>query len=166
MTSDKALRRAFEKKVSEALERSNVIAVKSIDFFEKSFINKTQTTNELNKVEEQLLDAGFDAILLTKVTKQETKTSLIGIYDSYIDRYANFEEYYYRNQNVFFKQELENYIVYSTETTLYCICPGKERELLWQGNIKVLKTERRDKNINDYTKTLLKVLEENQLLLL
>ena len=166
MTADKDLRRTFEKKLAEAFDKEKVIAVKSVDFFEKSFVNRAQTIEELNAIESQLFEAGFDAILLTKVTGQKTKVSLVAYYNTYAEKFRTFEDYYYGNQNVFFEQEEEHYIVYSTETSLYCICPGKERELLWQGVIEVTKAVNSKKNVNDYTKVLLKSLKENELLIL
>ncbi|AUC81159.1 hypothetical protein [Lacinutrix sp. Bg11-31] len=166
MTADKELRRGFEKKIAKALEKNNIIGVKSVDFFETSFTNRKQTIEELNALESQLLEAGFDAILLTKVTGQETKVALISIYDALeTGQHKTFDNYYYGNQKLFFKQEPEHYVIYFTETTLYCICPGKERELLWQGNIEVTKSPKSKRNIKDYTKTLLKSLKDNNLLI-
>lgn len=167
MTADKELRRGFEKNVAEALEKNNNIAVKSVDFFEASFTNRKQTIEELNALESQLLEAGFDAILLTKVTGQETKVALISMYNVLeTGQHKTFDNYYYGNQKLFFKQEPEHYVIYFTETTLYCICPGKERELLWQGNIEVTKSAKNKRNIKDYTKTLITSLKENNLLIL
>jgi hypothetical protein len=165
MTANKELRSSFEKNVAEALEKENVNAVKSVDFFETSFTNRKQTIEELNALESQLLEAGFDAIVLTKVVGQQTKVPLIAVYDAVEKgKHNTFDKYYYGNQNLFFDTELAHYIVYSTETSLYCICPGKERELLWQGTIEVTKSSNSKRNIKDYTKTLIKTLEESNLL--
>lgn len=165
MTANKELRSSFEKNVAEALEKENVNAVKSVDFFETSFTNRKQTIEELNALESQLLEAGFDAIVLTKVVGQQTKVPLIAVYDAVEKgKHNTFDKYYYGNQNLFFDTELTHYIVYSTETSLYCICPGKERELLWQGTIEVTKSSNSKRNIKDYTKTLIKTLEESNLL--
>ncbi|WP_055436885.1 hypothetical protein [Lacinutrix algicola] len=167
MTANKELRQGFEKNVAEALEKENVNAVKSVDFFERSFTNRKQTIEELNALESQLLEAGFDAIVLTKVVGQQTKVPLIAVYDA-VERgkHKSFDKYYYGNQNLFFNAEPEHYIVYSTETSLYCICPGKERELLWKGDIEVTKSSNTKKNIKDYTKTLIKTLKESDLIVI
>ena len=166
MTADKDIRRSFEKNVAQALENNNIIAVKSVDFFESAFTDRRQTIEELNALESQLLDAGFDAIVLTKVTGQKTKVSLISAYDAIpTGKHRTFDNDYYGNQNLFFKLDPEEYVLYSTETTLYCICPGKARELLWQGNIEVTKSPKSKRNIKDYTKTLINSLKENDLLI-
>ncbi|WP_290470372.1 hypothetical protein [Lacinutrix sp. MedPE-SW] len=165
MTADVDLRREFEKKVSKMLENNNVIAVKSIDFFEQSFVDNAKTIEELNAIETQLLTAGFDAIILTKVTGKQEKVAFGDYYKNIEDKFKTFEDYYYKNQNICQNKDPEVYIVYSTQTTLYCICPDKERELLWQANIEVAKTKNTQKNISDYTKTLYYNLKENKLLI-
>jgi len=166
MTANIEVRRNFEKNVADALEHKNIIAAKSVDFFEKSFTNRKQTVEELNTLESLLLEAGFDAILLTKVTGQQTRVSIVDFYSNLeSEKYKRFNDYYYGNQDSFLNEDQEEYVVYITETSLYCICPEKERELLWQGNIEVTKSISNKKNINDFTKTLLKSLKDNDLLL-
>ena len=111
-------------------------------------------------------EAGFDAILLTKVTGQQTRVSIVDFYSNLeSEKYKRFNEYYYGNQDSFLSEDQEEYVVYITETSLYCICPEKERELFWQGNIEVTKSISNKKNINDFTKTLLESLKDNDLLL-
>ena len=80
--------------------------------------------------------------------------------------YPTYEDYFYGNIHEYQKQEKERYQVYTTETSLYCICPGKERELLWRGEIEVVDADKVNRNINAYTKILFNSLRENKLLLL
>ena len=165
VSSDVQLRTMFEKKVVNALEKENVRAVKSMDFFESSFMNNKQSMEELNHIENKLLDAGFDAILFAKITGRESKVSIVQSYYDLAREFKTFEDYYYRNQYLYFKGDEESYMVYTTETSLYCICPGKDRELLWWGEIEIVDAERVNRNINQYLKILLKELRENQLLI-
>ncbi len=129
VSSDVQLRTMFEKKVVNALEKENVRAVKSMDFFESSFINNKQSMEELNHIENKLLEAGFDAILFAKVTGSESKVAIVKSYYDLAREFKTFEDYYYRNQYLYFKGDEESYMVHTTETSLYCICPGKDREL-------------------------------------
>ncbi|MBL4664055.1 MAG: hypothetical protein JKY22_11010 [Flavobacteriaceae bacterium] len=165
ITADTELRRTFESKVTEALEKKGVIAVKSVDFFEKSFTNQKQSEAQLDEIESDLLDAGFDAILFAKVTGQESRVSLSQSYRNMTGGNETFKGYYFANQYIYSNDSEEQYQVYHTETSIYCICPGKERELLWQGEIEIVDAERVRKNINDYIKILLDALEEEQLLI-
>ncbi len=164
IASDAEIRRTFEKKAIEALDNKGVVAVKSIDFFEKSFTDNKKSIDQLDLIETQLLDAGFDAILVTKVIGQESKVSLVQSYRNFSKTYESFQDYYYNNQHIYVKEQTQNYMVYNTETSLFCICPGKERELIWSGNIDMTSTENIHKNINDYIKTLFKALGENHIL--
>ncbi len=165
ISPNKEIRRIYEKKMADALEKEGVRAVKSIDFFEKSFIDNNQSLEQLNEIENKLFESDFDAILFTKLTGQESRITLIDAYRNFEKNYQTFKDYYYGNQHLYFKGQEESYQVYTTETSLYCICPGKERELMWRGEIEIVDAHKVDKNINDYIKTLLKALENNHLLL-
>ncbi|RMA58773.1 hypothetical protein BXY75_2150 [Ulvibacter antarcticus] len=166
ISEDKELRRAYEKQMMESLEKESVIAVKSVDFFETSFTDNKKSLNQLNEIENSLLEAGFDAILFTKITDQESRVTLVDSYRNFAKHYQTFEDYYYGNQHIYFKEQQERYQVYTTETSLFCICPGKERELLWRGEIEVVDGDKVNRNINSYISILIKTLKENKLLLL
>lgn len=166
ISDDKELRRIFEKKMLNSLEKEDIIAVKSIDFFETSFTNNERSIEELNDIENRLLEAGFDAILFAKITGQESRVSMVDSYRNLAKSYQTFEDYYFRNQHIYHKEQKEKYQVYTTETSLFCICPSKERELLWRGEIEVVDAEKVNRNINTYINILFKTLEENNLLIL
>ena len=166
ISADKNLRRSFEDRMISSLKKENVIAVKSIDFFEQSFTDNKKSIKELNKIENQLLAAGFDAILFTKITGQQSKVTMVDAYRNFSKSNQTFEDYYYSNQHVYFKEQQERYQVYTTETSLFCICPGKERELLWRGEIELVDSANLNRNVSTYINALFKNLKENNLLLL
>lgn len=165
ISANKAIRRDYEKQMTESLEKKNVIAVKSIDFFEKSFTNNQKSIEQLNVIENQLIEAGFDAILFTKVIGQESRVTLVDAYKTFSKNYQNFEDYYYGNQHLYFKEQQERYQVYTTETSLFCICPGKERELLWSGEIEVVDADKMNRNVSGYIRVLLNTLQDNNILI-
>jgi len=164
ITANEEVRRSYEKKMTEAFEKEDVIAVKSIDFFEKSFTDNQKSIAQLNEIENQLTDAGFDAVLFSKVIGKESKLTMVDAYRNFAKSYQNFEDYYYGNQHLYLKEQEEKYEVYTTETSLFCICPGKERELLWQGEIEVVDANKVNKNINGYIKVLFDALRDNHIL--
>ncbi len=166
MGSDAVLRREFEGKLVEALEKKGVIAVKSVDFFPSSFTNLKQSEAQLNEIENTLMDAGFDAVLFSKVTGQESKVSMVQSYHNFAKSFESFRDYYYNNQQIYQKEQSPEYRIYNTETSLYCICPGKERELLWRGQIDIVAPTKAQKSIRDYIKTLLSALQENHILII
>ena len=166
ITPDTELRRNFEKKVTNALDKKGVIAVESVSFFEKSFTHNEQSEAQLDAIEAQLLEAGFDAVLFAKVTGQESRKTVAQSYRSIANVADTFKDYYHSNQYIYAKEQEEQYQVYQTETSVYCICPEKERELLWQGEIEIVDAERVQKNIDDYVRILLNALEERHLLII
>ncbi|QNJ99082.1 hypothetical protein [Constantimarinum furrinae] len=166
ISAEKELRRNYEKKMTDELDKKGVIAVKSIDFFETSFTDNKNSLAQLDKIELRLLEAGFDAILFTKITGQESRVTMVDSYRNFSKSYQSFEEYFYGNMHLYYKEQLERYQVYTTETSLYCICPGKERELLWRGEIEVVDANKINRNISSFITVLFKSLKENKLLIL
>lgn len=167
LEADFELRKIFEKLVVKAFENENIRTVKSIDFFNPSFIKKKQSVEELNKIEKSLLNAGFDAILITKILGKEKRYHASTILHGYMTSNQTFEDYYYRNQYLYLKQKgkKEDYTIYFIETSLYCICPDKERELLWRGEIEIYDSKDIEKNIGQYITILFKTLKNNKLLI-
>lgn len=165
MTPNNDIRRIFETKVADEFSKRNVIAVESIDFFESSFTEKQKTEEQLNKIREQLLDANFDAVLLAKVTGQEEKVTVGKAYQNFSRNLDSFTDYYYHNQEIYGSTESESYVLYHTETSLYCLCPPTERRILWKASIDLVDTERINKNINNYLKVVFRSLKDNQVIL-
>lgn len=168
LEGDFQLREQFEKSLVHAFEEENVRAVKSIDFFEDSFTKEKKTIEELNEIEKTLLNAEFDAILLTKVTGTEKRYYTASMLHQFMTSNQTFEDYYYGNQYEYLREKgkKEDYTVYTVETSLYCICPEKERQLLWRGEIEVTDTDNTKKNIHNFIKTLFKSLRNNDLILI
>mgnify|MGYP003111837697 CR=1 FL=1 len=162
MTPNKDIRRIFEQKVAGELSKQQVIAVKSIDFFEKSFTEIQKSERQLNEIQAQLTAAKFDAVLLAKVTGQEEKVAVTQAYRNFLRDFDSFTEDYYTNQDIYASQDSESYVLYHTETSLYCLCPG-ERKILYKAAIDIVDTDAIEKNINDYVKLLFKNLKDNKI---
>lgn len=163
--ADVERRAAYEKTMVEALEKKNITAVKSVDFFEKSFTENKKSISQLNEIENQLLGAGFDAVLFSKITGNESRVTLVDAYRNFTKNNSSFEDYYHSNQHVYTKEEKLNYQVYTTETSVYCICPTKERELIWTGVIEVVNGAKVKNNIQSYIKILFNNLQQNNVLI-
>ena len=165
MTSDENSRRLFENRLTTQLEKEGVKAVESVDFFERSFTTSAQSVEELDAIENLLIETGFDAVLFSKVTGSESKMTLINSMQNISNNIDDFRSYFYENQNIYYdKQSHESYQIYHTETLLYCLCPEKDRELLWKGSIDIIDPQKAKKSVSDYVKTLLKELKSQQIL--
>jgi len=167
ISNNEEARRLFETKLASNLENRGIIAIKSIDFFEKNFTSTKQTEEELNVVENNLIEAGFDAILLSKVNSSEDKISIIRAFNNVNHDFNNFKEDYYQNQEIYYhKEQYEKFKIYHTETALYCLCQGKERELLWKASIDITNPYKTENTIQSYVNLLVKELKKQELLIL
>lgn len=165
MSADTELRRTFEDKLASGLEKERIIAVRSIDFFEGSFTDSDKTEEDLDRIEDQLLSAGFDSVLISRITGTENKVTTVRAVRGFVNDFQNFKDYYRSNQELYRKGKTESYKIFHTETTVFCLCPGKARELLWKGSIDIVDPYNRERNVNEYVRTLLKNLEDKELLI-
>jgi hypothetical protein len=165
MSADTEIRRMFEEQLVVSLEKNEVTAVRSIDFFPSAFTDESRSETDLNAIEELLVNAGFDAILVSKITGTERKVSVFQAYSDLAADFQNFNDYYYSNQAVYHSKTREQYKIYHSETSVFCICPGVERELLWRGNIDIVDPYNTKRNVNDYVRTLIKALKANELVI-
>lgn len=165
LTSNIEAKQKFENKLKEEFLMRGTDAYTSFEVFPKSFKTEKLTENELDSLEQQLLQDGFDTIIFSKVVGSEDKIVYTKNFDVYDETFIKFKEDYLRYQDSFYNPEYyEEYTVYHAETSVFCICPTKERELLWKGSINIVDPQSIDKTINDYINLIIEALETEQLL--
>lgn len=167
MTQQADYRIQYETALRDALHSKGVDAFRSIDLFDLSFSAAEQSEADLDRVEGQLLDRDFDAILLTKLIPQEEGfASLKGTIQELGKTYDRFRDDYLVHQGIFYDQEApQAKNIYFVETSLYCICVGKERDLLWRSRVRLRHPRRADRTIAGYVDWLIATLEQEQLIL-
>lgn len=151
MARDKGMRMDFEGRFVEEFKREGVMAMPSADVFDVAFTSAKRSEEEMEDAMDLLVERDFDAILFTKVigmghkvTLKESVANLDKVFDSFSNDYLNHQEIYYDDR---FQQE---YDLYHLETSLYCICTGKERELIWRGNIDIAEPLDTDRAMDTY----------------
>ena len=165
MVQNQNVRLDFEDHLKEEFEHRNVEAWRSLDVFDVSLTDSKKTEKELDAVERSLLDKDFDAILLTKITGSEDKENFIKSISRWEDHQLRFNDDYLEHQGIYYDENYyENFTVYHAETTLYCICEGKERAMIWRGIIDITNPNNIDKAINDYVKLVIEALENQDLI--
>lgn len=165
MTSNIEARKEFEKKLKEEFESRGVEAVMSLELFEPTFTGEKKSKEELRIVEQILATSYFDAILFTKIKGIENKTVYTKTFKNkeYLD--IKFKDDYYKNQEIFYNPDYyKKFDIYHAETSLYCICPVKERELMWKGSIDIIDPSSTEETVNDYVNLLIFALEEENVL--
>ncbi len=165
LTSNIEAKQKFETKLKEEFLMRGTDAYTSFEVFPKSFKTEKLTEHELDSLEQQLSQDGFDTIIFSKVVGSEDKIAYTKNFDVYDETFIKFKEDYLRYQDSFYNPEYyEEYTVYHAETSVFCICPTKERELLWKGSINIVDPQSIDKTVNDYIELMIEALEAEQLL--
>ena len=164
MAQDKNNRESFETKLQHEFSERGVEAWRSIDIFDLSLTDSRKTENELDNVEQSLLDKDFDAILLTKITGSENRESFVKSISRWDDHQSRFNDDYLEHQGIYYDDNYyEKFTVYHAETTLYCICEGKERAMIWRGIIEITEPDNIEKAIKDYVKMVIIAMEDQDL---
>ncbi|WGK64022.1 hypothetical protein [Croceiramulus getboli] len=165
ISSDQDNRKIFERQLAKRLEEEGVFAVTSQDVFKSDFTSMLRSEAELDALRTDLVEEGIDAVLLSKLLGAEDKVTLVQAYGNLRDSFRGFEEDYMHNQEIYNQEnEIQKYTVYHASSALYCICPDKEKELIWQGSIDITEPDSPRKAIKDYINLLTWALEEQQLL--
>jgi hypothetical protein len=165
MTQNQKARENFESKLQKEFEERKVEAWRSIDVFDVSLTNSRKSEKELDAVEQSLLDKDFDAILLTKITGSEDSENFIKSISRWDDHQARFNDDYLEHQGIYYDADYyQDLTVYHAETTLYCICEGKERAMIWRGIIDITDPKNVDKAIDDYIKLVIVAMEDQDLI--
>ena len=166
MTPDFGAREKFETLMREEFSSRGVEAVRSIDLFDVAFTASERTEEEIERVEQQLLDKDFDAILFSKLVDMETQTGLGGQLEEMGKTYDRFRDDYLIHQGIYYDQdEMRKREDYYAETSLYCICVGKEPELIWRSNVRIRRTRNTEKVTRKYSDFLISELEHKQLII-
>ncbi|WP_339875400.1 hypothetical protein [Olleya marilimosa] len=162
LTNNEVAKAKFEKKLQKQLIERGVEASISLDKFDADFLESKKTDDELNALEHQLIQEGFDAVIFTKVAGIKNKIQYKKDYSNFDKNHKKFNEDFLMYQDqVFNPDAYQEYQVYNAETSVYCLCPTKDRTLIWKGYIDIVDPENIDQTVNDYSKLLILVLEND-----
>lgn len=166
LSQDDEARVTFESMMVEEFLDRDVEAMRSIDIFDVEFTSAVRSEEELDEVEQQLLDKDFDAILFSKVVGVENHRSIRQQVRDAEDYYQTFSENYLWSRNQVMNQEMEqSFPIYHVETSLYCICPGKKRQLIWRVLIDITDPKDMKAVVKDYVQLLLTAMEEEDIII-
>ena len=165
MTANEDARELFETRMVRTFKKRDIEAVRSIDLFDVEFSSAARSEAEMDQVEALLLDRDFDAILFTKVLGSENRTVFLEKMTD-LERYeTGFREDYLAHQDIYYDDRYyDEFTVYHAETALYCICIGKERELIWKGALDITDPIDIKGTVDDYIKMIEFALEDQDLI--
>lgn len=165
MAQNEKVRLDFETKMKNEFTKRDVEAFRSVDLFDVEFVNSSRSEEEISNVEQQLLDKDFDAILFTKVVGSTSKQTFSNKMSEINQLYGTFKDDYIEHQDIYYDDEYyDNNTIYNVETSLYCICVDKERDLIWRGIVEIENPEKINKAIKDYIDLVVTVMEEQDLI--
>lgn len=160
LTPNQNVREKFESLLKREFEQRHTAAEMSSVYFK----NDMTTEDALNAIEYQLLKDGFDVILFTKTIGVENKIAYKQNFDSDNETMIRFKEDYLKYQDIYYNPDYyQEYQVYHAETAMYCICPTKDRELIWKGYIDIVDPQDISTSVMDYVKLVIAALEAEQL---
>lgn len=162
LTNNEVAKAQFEKKLQNQLIERGIEASISLDKFDADFLESKKTDDELKALETQLIQEGFDAVIFTKVAGIKNKIQYKKDYTNFDKNHKKFNDDFLMYQDqVFNPDAYQEYQVYNAETSVYCLCPTKDRTLIWKGYIDIVDPENIDQTVNDYSKLLILVLEND-----
>ena len=162
LTNNEVAKAKFEKKLQKQLIERGIEASISLDKFDADFLESKKTNDELKVLEHQLIQEGFDAVIFTKVAGIKNKIQYKKDYTNFDKNHKKFNDDFLMYQDqVFNPDAYQEYQVYNAETSVYCLCPTKDRTLIWKGYIDIVDPENIDQTVNDYSKLLILVLEND-----
>jgi hypothetical protein len=165
MTPNEESQIAFENRLKEEFDKRNIDAMRSIDLFDVNFTASSKTEEELKAVERQLLAKDFDAVLFAKVLGSENKQTLRKNISDWGNYTGKFRDDYLQHQGIYNETGYyDQFKVYHTETTLYCICEGKEQSMVWRGSIDLTDPKDLGKSIDEYVKLVVNAMEEQDII--
>lgn len=165
MASNQYVRENFESGMKKEFDKRKVDAMRSLDVFDINFTNSGKSEEDLDDVGQSLLDKGFDAILLTKITGFEDRRVFLGTLNKWDTYQGSFSDDYLRHQRIYYDPSYyDSFTVYHVQTTLYCICEGKERSMIWRGSIDIRNPKDIEKSVNDYIRLVVAKMEEQDLI--
>ncbi len=165
MTPNPEARQEFETRMAARFEQQGVEAMRSIDLFDVNFTLSARSEAELDDVEQSLLDKDFDAILFTKILGSETRQTLARKLSDLERGNDRFKDDYLSHQNIYYDDAYyEKFTVYIVETSLYCICVGKERELIWRAVLEVPDPIEAEQTMEEYIDLVVSAMEAEELI--
>lgn len=154
---------AFESGMEQAFRQKRIQAVQSAQEFDPAYIAREKTREELDELERQLRRKGYDAILITRLTNVENRTSIGQAYHSFRRMFNDFEEDPHHNQ-LFYStgDDREEYTIYHTVTSIFRLTGESGWELLWRAHIDLTDPQKLKPAVRQYVSLLISALEKDE----
>ena len=157
-TKDISARVNGERQVANDLLKRGVNAESSIDLIKTESFDKELTEKELDDLVSNLIEQGFEGVLITNLVDTSEYTDVIPgtARTAYVPvRYGRFGRYYTAYPATYWEPDrIETGVIYTVESCLYDITDRDEDNLQWVGRFKVKDPTNLTKVIEKYSTEL------------
>ena len=161
VTDNLTARKIFESKLAEEFERRNISASESTEVFDVSFTNSEKTNDEIDRMEGQLKDKGFDAVIISVVKGVDENRNYSNGYYTVNYNWRRFGRYYYRYQNIYYNPGYYNeFKTYHVETSIYNVKEDDKKSLVWVGALDIVDPQNISDTVNEYVAKIVQQLEK------
>lgn len=165
MTDNLTARGIFEEELRIALTQRGINAQESIGVLDRLFSDTKKSEEEIESMTQELIEKGFDAVMITAVTGVDERSHYHPGYYSVGWRWYRFGRYYYRYQDIYYTPRYyEEYRIYHLETAIYNLTEDEERSLVWVGTFDIVDPQSVSSTVNDYVKKIIMQLEKENII--
>lgn len=165
MTKNQEAREEFENEFETQLQLLGIDADKSEVVLSKDFLSKKYTEAEINKIEDSLIKLNYDTVIFSRIIGVKNKIKYSDQYYKEHTKQENFKEEFIAYQDQYYNPDYyEDYNIFNAETRVYCLCPDKERNLIWKGYIDIIDPNNVTQSVKDYIKMVILILEEDTII--
>ncbi len=165
MTKNQEAKEEFENEFETQLQLLGIDADKSQVVLGKDFLNRKYTEAEIKKFEDSLIKLNYDTVIFSRIIGVKNKIKYSDQYYKDHTKQENFKEEFIAYQDQYYNPDYyEDYNVFNAETSVYCLCPNKDRNLIWKGYIDIIDPTSIKESVKDYIKMVILVLEEETII--
>lgn len=165
ITDNLTARKIFEEQLQNALVQRGVNAYVGNIVIDESFTDSKKSEKDIETMTQELLDDGFDSIVVTAVKGVDDKTQYRSDYYTLGYRWYRFGGYWYAYQDVYYTPGYYNdYKVYHVETAIYNLKKGDDRSLVWVGSFDIVNPQNITNTVDDYVARIIKQMERENLI--
>ena len=166
MTENLTARKIFEEKLKEQFINRGINAYESSTALDQSFTASKRSEEEIEMMKEELLQQGFDAIVISAIVGIDDKTiRRSGHYTFGYNWWYRFGPYFYRFQDIYYTPDYyEDYKVFHIETSIYNISGDEDKSLVWVGTFNIVDPVNITSTVKNYVARIIGQLERENLI--
>lgn len=163
MTSNLTARKIFEDELRMAFVQKGIEAHVSDGVIGQEFTDTERNMQEIEGMTQQLVDEGFDAVVISAVKGVDNKEDYRSSDYQLGYRRPHFGRYWYTYQGIYYTPEYYSYYkVYHVETAIYNLGSGEDRSLVWVGSFDIVDPQNITSTVDDYVARIVEQMKKDR----